>query len=260
VTYIPTSMPALSSQALSGSEPAQHAWHPPPNRPRLAEGVIDVWRAQLATVPEDLCSLLSHEERERAQRIISVRSRTRWTRSRAVLRALLALYLDMEPAAVRLATGAHGKPALAGPPGQDSTAQRTSSSAGAAPMQFNLSHSRDIALYAITSGAAVGIDVELDRRAIDEVAIAAHVLGADEAERLRGLRPSERRREFLRAWVRHEARLKCLGVGVGAGEAGAIEDRSVSWIAELDIEADGAGAVAAEAPPRQLRCWHWLGH
>jgi 4'-phosphopantetheinyl transferase len=249
-------MPAVSPPPPSTSGTADHAWHRGPERPRLAENAIDVWRADLTTVPEEMCALLCDEELERAQRILNERSRRMWTSSRAVLRALLALYLDTEPAALRFAIGAHGKPALAGQPPQGSTAERGPMPASALRTQFNLSHSGHLALYAFAAGPSVGIDLELERRTVDEVAIAARTFGVAEAERLRELNPDSRRREFLRAWVRYEARLKCLGVGIG-GSAAAASANSVPWIAELQMGPRGAGAVAVERAPREVRLWEW---
>ena len=73
----------------------------------------------------------------------------------------------------------------------------------------------------------VGVDVEVPRRAIDEVALAARAFGPAEARRLEGLDPAVRAQEFLRAWVRHEAQLKCRGTGIGGAPAGASGRRAV---------------------------------
>jgi hypothetical protein len=110
-------------------------------------------------------------------------------------------------------------------------------------------------MYAFSEAGAVGVDVEVGRHTIDEVAIAARAIGAEEAERLRALDPALRRREFLRAWARHEAQLKCLGVGIGAARGASAERRP--WIAQLEMGPDAGAAVAAERPPRELRCWEW---
>ncbi len=60
----------------------------------------------------------------------------------------------------------------------------------------------------------MGVDVEVGRRSVEEIAVARSWLGAAQARRLEALDPAIRRREFLRAWTRHEAQLKCLGVGI----------------------------------------------
>ena len=53
-----------------------------------------------------------------------------------------------------------------------------------------MSHSGRLALYAFSDAGAVGVDVEVARRPIDELAIAARTLGATEAQRLEALDPA----------------------------------------------------------------------
>ena len=157
----------------------------------------------LAAVDERLAGLLCEQEQARAERILDDRARPLWMRSRGVLRALLGRYLQRDPGTLRFSLGAHGKPALLG--------------GGPA---FNLSHSGTLAVYAISASGEVGVDVQLARRRIDEAAIARRFLAAADAQRLAQLPAPERRAEFLRAWVRHEATLKCRGTGFG-GDGGA---------------------------------------
>ena len=123
-------------------------------------------------------------------------------------------------------------------------------------ISFNLSHSGGLALYAFTSSAAVGLDVERAGRHLDVLAIASRAFGAAEARRLEELDDDARERAFLRAWVRHEAELKCLGVGIG-GMRTSDRERPRPWIAELELGPRAAGAVAVQAPDAVLRCWEW---
>jgi 4'-phosphopantetheinyl transferase len=211
-----------------------------------------VWRADLADVTNDLIELLCTEERMRAERILGERDRQLWARSHGVLRALLGRYLQKDPRTLRFGTGAHGKPALLDDTaGSTATTEPTPGAFGR--LCFNLSHSGHIALYAVSGTRAVGVDVEIARRPIDELAIAARTFGAAETRRLQGLDPAIREEEFRRTWVRHEAVLKCTGAGIGGGSARARP--SEPWIAELDMGAGAAAAVAVERPARELRCW-----
>ena len=118
-----------------------------------------------------------------------------------------------------------------------------------------MSHSGHVALYAFSATAAVGVDVEVGRCSVDEVAVARRSLGAEQARELEGLEPAVRRREFLRAWSRHEAQLKCLGVGIGTPIAEVT--RRAPWVLDLEPFPDAAAAVAAERPALELRCWTW---
>ena len=218
-------------------------WTPAPALPHALEGDVEVWLANLADVPDELGALLDARERARAERLLNERHRLLWLRSRAVLRTLLARYLRLDPAVLELSLGEHGKPML--------------DTGGAVPIQFNLSHSGEIALYAFSAARAVGIDVEVERRAIDELGVAASVLGSAEAERLAALDPETRTREFLRAWVAHEAAVKCRGGGLGRPSGGS--PGAELWTAELDVGPRAAAAVVVEGGPRELRLWEWSG-
>jgi 4'-phosphopantetheinyl transferase len=186
---------------VRSSAPAGVHDDPHPSDPAAASSAaVEVWRADLDAAPRELLNLLSPEERARAARLQGV-ARARWVAGRGVLRALLGRHLERPPEALRFQLGPHGKPAL--PEG--------------AP-RFNVSHSGALAVYAIAPAAVeVGVDVEvLARRppSREEVALAERVLGAEAAAHLRSLPPAARHAEFLRRWVRHEATLKCLGLGL----------------------------------------------
>jgi 4'-phosphopantetheinyl transferase len=198
-----------------------------------------MWRADLTTAPDDLCGLLCSDERRRAARFPRDHDGSLWARSRGVLRVLLGRYLQSDPSSLRLLTGEHGKLAVL----DDQ------------PLFFNLSHSDGLALYVFAKHAEVGVDVELPRRAIDRLAIARRAFGPEEDLRLEGLDPATQEHEFLRAWVRYEAASKCLGVGIGGADTR--RGGQEPWIADLDIGRRGAGAVAAESAPSELRCWNY---
>jgi 4'-phosphopantetheinyl transferase len=236
---------------------------PGPRNPRLAAGSVHVWRADLARVGEDVLDLLSDAERDGEPQIARERDSAppagSRSRSRGVLKALLARYLQREASAVELAFGAHGKPELAGAENG---------------LFFNLSHSRNLALYAFTTAGQVGLDVEVARertarRAADRVALARRAFGEREARRLGALEPGPREAEFLRLWVRHEAELKRSGVGLGgggrastdgalAGDSPAAVDPSAGpWITELDVGPRAAAALALGSRASELLRWEW---
>jgi 4'-phosphopantetheinyl transferase len=236
-------MSASSTARPSTADSTTVRWEPGPAQPRLTSAAVHVWRADLTTVDEELLELLSGDERERAARIVGERDRRLWRRSRGVLRALLAGYLQTDGGALRFGVGPHGKPTL------------LDGSTGRGTLSFNLSHSQHLALYAFTQSGGVGIDVQLaprERRALGEVSLARRAFGAAEARRLEALEPGSRSRELLRLWTRHEATLKRHGTGLRLRPA-----ESESWVAELDVGRRAAAAVSLERRPRELRCWDW---
>ena len=207
-------------------------------RPQPAPGVVDVWRADLAVGGDDLRALLADDERARAARFVRAEDGTRWARAHGILRALLARYAGADPRALRFAEGSHGKPRLVGH-----------------DIRFNLSHSGDTALIAVARDREVGVDVELPRRSVDHVAIARRILGDAKAERLAALDGPDRQREFLRAWVRWEAVLKCRGTGIGGASDPPIGPDP--WVAELQLDPPAAAALAVEHGPCSVHCWQW---
>jgi 4'-phosphopantetheinyl transferase len=201
---------------------------------------VHVWRADLTMLADGLGALLDGEEQARAERMLRTADRRLWTRARGLLRALLGRYLQADPGALRFIGGEHGKPELADGP------------------FFNISHSGALALYALSTTSAVGVDVEVARREpprqrTSDIALAARAFGPAQARRLAALDPAARESEFLRAWTRHEAVLKRRGTGIDGGRA----DTGGTWIGELDVGPGAAAAVALDAPPSDLRCWEW---
>jgi 4'-phosphopantetheinyl transferase len=226
-------------------------WPQGPSHPRLAQGELEIWWADLATASDEVLTSLSADERRRSDRFPNTQDGLLWARSRGVLRALLSRYEKVEPATVVLRLGRNGKPALATPERDPHVA-------------FNLSHSGPLALYAFSRAGPVGVDAQrAPVRAIDHAAIAARLLGAWEGRRLSQLDPAERQREFLRMWSRTEAALKCRGSGLG-DVADVLADHPYGeaadaglWVAQLELGIGAAGAVALEHAPREQRYWSW---
>lgn len=139
-----------------------------------------------------------------------------------VLRRVLGQYLGAEPSDGELELGERGKPRLRAGKG----------------IEFNLSHSQNLALVAVAE-RPVGIDVELIRPRRDLPRLAERALPPAEAAAIRDAAPAEQLALFHRAWVRHEARVKCLGTGLGTTAPGA----SVA-VEEIEIAPGYAAAVA----------------
>jgi 4'-phosphopantetheinyl transferase len=164
---------------------------------------VHVWRAELDLSPERvdaLADVLIADERARAARFHFERDRHRWTVARARLRLLLARYLGGPPDRFRFALGAHGKPALARPEDTD--------------LRFNVSHSRGLALYAVSRGREVGVDVEGLRADFATDEIAERFFSPAERRALRAVPPELRCEAFFACWSRKEAYIKARGLGL----------------------------------------------
>jgi 4'-phosphopantetheinyl transferase len=245
----PTMSTGAGQQRAAGTDGC--GWPIGPREPSLDEHDVHVWCVELVQAADDLLGLLNDRERERAERFATAELRARWARSRGALRALLGRYLQRDPRALEFDVGPHGKPDL-------STADEAHGR-----LSFSLSHSEQLALYAFTASGSVGVDVQValsagaddtGRGERDHVALARRVFGEQQAQRLDAIAPERREREFLRLWTGYEAELKRRGRGIAAGT---LAPAPAPWIAELDLGASAAAAVACETAPRQLRCWRW---
>jgi 4'-phosphopantetheinyl transferase len=156
--------------------------------------------------------------------------------SALALRRVLGLYLEEAPGEIEIARGAHGKPRLATEPER---------------LGFNLSHSGELALVAVAEGREVGVDVERIKPGRDLVALAERALNPAEAATVRAASGDERTRLFHELWTRHEARLKCLGVGLAAASRPA----APVAVENLPIDPGYAAAVAVTGAAVPIRCW-----
>jgi 4'-phosphopantetheinyl transferase len=171
----------------------------------LAASDLHVWAIPLDVTGVRLTELearLTCEERQRAERFLREEVGRRFIVSRASLRSLLGRYLAMPPSDVPMVSGLHGKPQLA-------------ARAEASDLQFNLAHSGELALVAVTRGCDVGVDLEQLRPIEHWHEIAARYFHVAEAAAIAAVDPSEQTAAFLRCWTRKEAILKACGVGLG---------------------------------------------
>ena len=145
--------------------------------------------------------ILSQEERVRANRFHFERHRRRYIVSQGIVRRILGNYLDAEPAELIYELGDHGKPALAGEQIETN-------------LHFNLTHSHEIALFAMVREVEVGIDVEFYRPMDDFDSIAARFFSAAEQSAYFSLPKDLRPQGFYNCWTRKEAFIKAIGDGL----------------------------------------------
>lgn len=161
---------------------------------------VHIWSADLGAMgirPETL----SADERERAMRFHFEKDRRRYIAARGALRQILGKYLGMEPREIRFVYSPYGKPALAPEMNGDD-------------LRFNLSHAGGMALYALTCGRDIGVDIEQIRDEVDYEEIARTFFSPAELSSLGQIPASRRREVFFQYWTRKEAFLKATGEGL----------------------------------------------
>jgi 4'-phosphopantetheinyl transferase len=152
----------------------------------------------------ELGSLLSAEERRRADEFAFERDARRFIVSHAVLRTLLGRAVGIPAGELSFRMKPGLKPVL-----EASAAQ---------PIHFSLSRSEELVLIGLAS-RPLGVDVEWSARTVDTEAVSDFVLSDREREACRRLDPSDRRRAFLQCWTQKEAYLKAIGKGLSVSPA-----------------------------------------
>ncbi|MBI5877499.1 MAG: 4'-phosphopantetheinyl transferase superfamily protein [Chloroflexi bacterium] len=177
--------------------PPDAGWPAAPRDLRLAPGSVHVWRVALdGPLNAAAANSLSSAERERAARFHFVRDRERYIAAHGALRAILARYLNADPAALVFAAGSYGKPYLVDQ-----------------ALSFSLSHSGEMALVGVALEHEVGVDVERVRAVADLAAVAARFFSLVELSVWRALPAPAQTVAFFACWTRKEAYMKARGEG-----------------------------------------------
>ncbi len=175
-----------------------------PLRPALTEGEVHLWTASLDRSADDLHRFrlsLSVQEQARAARFRIDEHRNRFIVRRGVLRSLLSRYLAVDPRELLLDEGGNGKPLVVEP-------------TGTAGVQFNISHSGSLALFAFARFAEVGVDLERMRPVPEMEYIVDRFFSPVERNAFRRAEPDERLRTFFLYWTAKEAFVKATGEGL----------------------------------------------
>lgn len=234
-------------------------WLTHPKPLDLRPDQADVWRVFLTVQPDSLQqmeSTLSADELQRASRFHFDHDRRHYIAAHASLRGILAGYLQTEPNQLKFSANEYGKPFL---PDHN--------------IEFNLSHSREYALIAVTRARKVGIDVEIIRQDIDLENLARRYFSPREVSELTALPPQHRTRGFFACWTRKEAYIKAQGLGlslpldsfdVSLGEPALLRatrhnpSEAARWsLRSLEVESNYAAALAVERNDLEFRFWDW---
>lgn len=166
----------------------------------LRSGDVHVWRFSLeipGSLEERLHSLLSEDERARADRFYFPKDRRRYIVPHAALRLILQQYLHRNTEDIHFLSNRYGKPYL---PGEH--------------LEFNLSHSHEMGLVAVAFQKAVGVDIERIQWDFDYERIAERFFSPDEIAGLQAIHPDRRVSSFFHGWARKEAFIKAKGQGL----------------------------------------------
>jgi 4'-phosphopantetheinyl transferase len=223
---------------------------------------VHVWYVSLRRMALHITQFartLSDEELQRAECFHFDRDRSRFVLARGILRMILGAYNSCPPAGLSFSYGPYGKPMVE-----------------EIPFNFNLSHSDDTAMYAISQRLRIGIDVELVRPLAEMDSIAERVLTRRETDALATIGPDEKAAQFFQLWTRKESVLKGLGLGLGVSPqaievlhdvvqlvpaedpSGLLRGEPASWrVHNLLVNSEYKAAVAIDGDITRILCREW---
>jgi 4'-phosphopantetheinyl transferase len=175
-------------------------WDDLPKQFELKEEEVHVFCWQLADVKKEhseFYGFLSSDEMARAQRFKFDIHRQRFTINHMFLRVILSRYLDRKPEDLQFIYNTYGKPFL-----ENSS------------IFFNLSHSEDCGVLAVSREKMLGIDIEYVKSREDFSELAKRFFAPQEVEQLEVSPAAEKLLAFYRLWTLKEAFIKALGQGL----------------------------------------------
>jgi 4'-phosphopantetheinyl transferase len=174
------------------------------DRPSLNTDEIHLWKIALddpAPKPDVLYNeILSEDEKNRARGFRYSEYRGRFVTGRAYLRKLLGTYLNTDPRDIFFEYNEHGKPEI---PARSNPGE----------IEFNLAHSRNLALFAFTKNTAVGIDIEFVRQVMRPEKILERFFPEGERNYYHSQPETMKMLTFLKLWTIREAYSKAVGTG-----------------------------------------------
>ncbi|MCX5838856.1 MAG: 4'-phosphopantetheinyl transferase superfamily protein [Deltaproteobacteria bacterium] len=151
--------------------------------------------------PASAGSVLDDGEEARMKRLHFPDGRHLFGASHTLVRTALSCYGAIPPDAWRFVENAHGKPRI--DPDFDSS-----------PLSFSLSHTKGLAVVAVTGGADVGVDVERADRVVNAARLSSRFFSPEEAAALQELSPERLRELFFLYWTLKESYIKARGLGL----------------------------------------------
>ena len=231
----------------------------------LKRDELHIWTIDCDAARHTMASadrFLSAAEKDRAGRFRFDLHRDRYVVAHVAMRSILGAYLDRNPHDLTFAVEGNGKPVLV-------------LESDSIPLRFNLSHSHNAALIAVTRDRTVGIDIEHTRTKIDCAEIAARFFAAEEIAKLKKLSRKAQRQAFFACWTRKEAYIKAKGGGLSiplqdfAVSLAPHEKPALSWhrtepqetsrwrFENIDILPGYAAAVAVEGDGCVVKYFRW---
>ncbi|VAW65176.1 hypothetical protein MNBD_GAMMA08-1431 [hydrothermal vent metagenome] len=184
-------------------------WYSQDSFTPLANNEIHIWLNYLNVHEariKHLYPLLSAAEKERSERFKFYKHRKAFIASHGFMHRVLAYYINTPENEIDFSYTDRGKPSII-------------ESQNKHNIQFNLSHSNNIAMLAVCKKYAVGIDVEYANKKNDWSGISKRFFTENEQQLLFSLAAEKQRDAFFQIWTRKEAHMKVTGKGLSLSPA-----------------------------------------
>ncbi len=179
-------------------------WYSQESDKDLADNEIHIWLNYLNVHQariKHLYPLLTAAEKERSERFKFYKHRKAFIASHSFLHTVLAYYIDTPADEIEFSYADHGKPYI-------------SAQQNAQNIQFNLSHSNNLAILAICKQHPVGVDIEYANRKNDWHGLSKRFFTENEQHNFFKLPENTQKDSFFKIWTRKEAHMKVTGQGL----------------------------------------------
>jgi len=185
------------------TQPLDTEWPLATAPPSFPTDRVDIWKVYLdrPVLENSETGVLSPDEIARANRFHFEKDRAHFICCRTALRQLLGKYLGIPASEIQFRYSTNGKPQL-------------EANLNPRALQFNVSHSADLAAIAIGSEHRLGIDVEKIRSEVYTLSLSRRFFSLRERAELQALPEHFRVSAFFACWTRKEAFLKATGEGL----------------------------------------------
>ena len=171
----------------------------------LSDETIHVFLYQISLFNSaEMILHLSDDEQGRAAKLKIQQKKDQFVITRALLRLLLSTNLGKDSQDIVFSYEQHGKPTI-----EDKINDKA--------IEFNISHSGDYALIAMSLENKVGVDIEEINSSIDYQSLSKRFFSDKEKNELQSLENDRQCDAFYRIWARKESFIKATGKGVSFG-------------------------------------------
>ena len=202
----------------------------------LQRSEIHLWFADLNSLDRSVMSnevahWLHGEEKNRYNRYQFQTQREHFLFGRVLLRTILSKYVGCTPVDLKFDIDTRGKPFL--------------SSNNTLSVTFNLSHSDNRVVFAVSKNQDLGVDLEIIKKERAILKIAERYFSTSETRELRNLPKASQVKRFYELWTLKESVLKACGYGLSRG------------LSKIEFSFPASDKLVMHSAPGNENLTHW---